>query len=64
MSEHLPRSCESTTKWCNRCCNITEHIVSDGRIGRCKNHDSSAESKKQIAARIKRETEAKNPRLF
>jgi hypothetical protein len=64
MGEHLMRGCESTLKWCNRCCNLTKHIVSDGRIGRCAECGPAGESKKQVVAREKREQEEKNPRLF
>lgn len=64
MSEHFLRCTESTLKWCNACCRMTKHIVSDGRAGRCMEHESSGESKKQIKAREQREHEAKNPSLF
>ncbi len=64
MPHHYTRDTESDTKWCNRCSRHTQHAVSDGRIGRCMEHQAEGESKKQIEARKKREEEAKNPKLF
>lgn len=64
MAEHYMRGTESVTAWCNRCNRGTQHAVSDGRRGRCLEHQTEGESKKQRAAREKREREAKAPRLF
>lgn len=47
MSEHYPRTTESVTKWCNHCWAYTRHAVSDGRVGRCEEHDAPHLSKKQ-----------------
>lgn len=54
-AEHYPRGTESVLKWCNRCGRLTKHRVDDVRAGRCLEHDAPAESKKQRAARLKRE---------
>jgi hypothetical protein len=62
--EHYPRGTESVTLWCNICGRPTQHRVDDVRAGRCMEHEAPAESKKQIAARQRREKEARNPRLF
>jgi hypothetical protein len=37
MSEHFTRNTESLRCWCYTCNDMTEHTVSDGRIGRCQN---------------------------
>ena len=47
MAEHYTRSTESVTKFCNTCGRITEHSVSDGRVGRCKEHHAPELTKKQ-----------------
>lgn len=64
MSHHYTRNTESDTKWCNICGRLTQHFVSGGRIGRCMEHESKAESKRQEKARKKRESDARNPSLF
>jgi hypothetical protein len=64
LPHHYTRDTESDTKWCNHCSRHTQHVVSNGRIGRCMEHQVSGESKKQIEARKKRADEAKNPKLF
>lgn len=62
--EHYTTNTESVTKWCNACNRPTQHSVSGGRVGRCMEHQASGESKKQKAAREKREKDARNPKLF
>jgi hypothetical protein len=47
MPEHYTQSTESVTKFCSTCGRITEHIVSAGRIGRCKEHSAPELSKAQ-----------------
>jgi hypothetical protein len=68
MSEHFTRNTEEVTRWCNHCGRFTQHIVSDGRLGRCKEHDvgnpETGLSKAQEKARADREREAASPRLF
>lgn len=64
MAEHYTRGTESVLKFCGTCGRLTKHAVSDVRAGRCMEHEISGESKKQREAREKRETAAKNPRLF
>lgn len=64
MAEHYTRGTESVLKFCKTCGRLTKHAVSDVRAGRCMEHQISGESKKQQAAREKREDEAKNPKLF
>jgi hypothetical protein len=64
MPEHSPKNTEARSAWCNTCGRLTMHYVFDGRIGRCKEHEAAAASKKQIANRAKLEKEKKNPRLF
>lgn len=67
MAEHYTRNTESCLAFCPKCGTLTKHKVSDGRRGRCMEHDAG-ESKKQIAASEKREREqkraAENPPLF
>lgn len=65
MTEHYTRNTEhGVLKWCGKCSRLTKHFVFDGRIGRCMEHEAQAETKKQKAAREKREYEARNPGLF
>ena len=66
MAEHYPRGTESVLKWCNRCGRLTKHRVDDVRVGRCMEHETTGESKKQQAERLKREKEsaAKTGDLF
>lgn len=65
--EHYPRGTISVTLWCNTCQRHTQHRVDDVRAGRCMEHEAPAESRKQIAARKKREETARKesePKLF
>jgi len=64
MAEHFTRATESTLKWCGRCHRHTKHAVSDGREGRCLEHDAPRETRKQQQAREKRERESREPKLF
>lgn len=64
MTEHYTTNTESVTRWCNRCGKPTQYKVSGGRVGRCTEHESETLSKKQKAARQKREMEERNPKLF
>jgi hypothetical protein len=40
MPEHYTRNTEEATRWCNACNARTQHAVSDGRLGRCLEHDA------------------------
>lgn len=51
-------------KFCNACNRLTKHSVSDGRIGRCMEHDAPELSKKQQRERARRDRETRNPRMF
>jgi len=68
MSEHYPRSTESTLALCARCGKITRHKVSDGRLAECLEHEAPYLTKKQARDRAKREktTNQQNqqPELF
>jgi len=64
MAEHYRRGTESVLKFCGKCGRLTKHSVTDVRVGRCMEHEISGESKKQKAAREKREKEAREPKLF
>lgn len=64
MTEHYTLNTESVTAWCNKCCNLTQHIVSGGRRGRCMECGPVGESKKQKEKREKQEKEAREPKLF
>ena len=37
MPHHFTKNTLETTKWCNTCKCNTQWLVSDGRLGRCKN---------------------------
>lgn len=58
MTEHYTAATESVFKFCAKCGKLTKHAVSSGRIGRCMEHEAAGESKKQTAARLKRERAA------
>jgi hypothetical protein len=64
MPEHSTRNTEARSAFCNHCGKVTMHAVSDGRLGRCNEHQSPALSKKQQQERARRADQAKNPRLF
>jgi hypothetical protein len=64
MAEHYPRGTESVLKWCDTCGRLTKHRVDDVRAGRCMEHETPTESKKQKTAREKRERQAREPKLF
>lgn len=63
MSEHYTRNTESILKWCDACRRLTVHPVTAGRAGRCSEHQSPAESKRQQKAREQRESAARQPQL-
>jgi hypothetical protein len=68
MAEHYTRGTESVTRWCNACGRPTQHAVSGGRVGRCMEHEAATEtggySKRELAARRKRDREQAQPALF
>lgn len=65
MAEHYTKNTEhGVLKHCNKCGTLTRHFCFSGRIGRCMEHKPQEETKKQKAARLKREREYQNPRLF
>jgi hypothetical protein len=72
MAEHYPEGTLETTAWCGTCGRHTQHRVDfppagqkgGGRKGPCLEHEAQPETKKQTAARERREKEARNPRLF
>jgi ribosomal protein L44E len=61
--EHFTRNTESILQWCNACRRLTVHPVSDGRVGRCSEHQAKATQAQQRRA-AKAERERQNPRLF
>jgi hypothetical protein len=64
MTEHYTKTTEETTKFCNRCGRLTQHAVSGGRVGRCKEHEAPALTKAQSQRREKAEKTRMNPGLF
>jgi len=64
MAEHYTKATEAISKWCDTCRRLTEHAVSSGRIGRCKEHAAAALSRKQQRQLEKQERERRQPRLF
>ncbi len=64
MSEHYTKTTEGAPHWCNKCRRITVHAVSDGRLGRCTEHESQAFTKAQLKRKEQAEHNAKNPSLF
>lgn len=51
MSEHFTRTTESVTRWCNKCGRPTQFAVSNGRLGRCIEHEAGPESETKKSAR-------------
>lgn len=47
MTEHYTRNTEYVWKWCERCGRMTEHPVSDSRVGRCKEDHGTKEKPKE-----------------
>lgn len=64
MTEHYTRNTESVTRHCNHCNRQTQHTVSDGRVGRCLEHNAEGLSQSQIANRERIERAKQNPELF
>lgn len=65
MSEHYTRNTEhGVLKNCNQCGRLTKHLVFDGRIGRCMEHEAQLETKKQKAAKARRKLEQKQKSLW
>jgi len=58
VSEHYTRNTESALRYCDRCGRVTKHAVSDGRLGRCTEHDAPHLSQRQARDRARREAEA------
>lgn len=50
MAHHFTKNTLSTTKWCNRCGRNTQWLVSDGRLGRCKEEHPLKHLKTKSAA--------------
>lgn len=51
MSEHFTRTTESVTRWCKKCGRLTQFAVSNGRLGRCTEHEAAPESEAKKRAR-------------
>ncbi len=64
MTEHFTSNTLECTAWCEHCRRRTQHEVSCGRKGRCKEHDAPEFSKKQLAQREKLRKKNQQPRLF
>jgi hypothetical protein len=64
MAEHYTKNTLECTAWCGKCQRDTQHRVDGGRRGPCLEHGSGGPSKKQLAAKEKREKRAMNPGLF
>lgn len=67
MPHHFQKSITETTEWCNKCERLTTHIVSDGRLGRCKEHSVGDADGLSVAQRKRKEQQEKDrrePKLF
>jgi len=67
MPHHFQKGIDETWEFCGKCNRQTRHIVSNGRLGRCKEHeitDSTGMTKEQQRKAKQREFERKNPTLF
>ena len=65
---HYRKDVTEAYEWCRTCNKLTTHFVSDGRLGRCKEHEHpglvDGMTKKQRERKAEQENEKKNPRLF
>jgi len=64
MSFHYTKDTTSAPSWCGRCDRVTEHFVSDGRLGHCLEHISQKHTKAQLKAIKKKKEDEDNPKLF
>lgn len=64
MTEHNTRNTETVTAWCNQCSRNTDHSVSNGRRGRCIEHNSPTFTKKQLTRRAQLERRDNSGDLF
>lgn len=67
--KHETRNTLEITKWCNTCRRMTQHRVSDRRVGTCLEHgargaDAEGRSRRQIEEAKRREKEEREPKLF
>ncbi len=67
MPHHFRKDVTEAYEFCKTCNKLTLHFVSDGRLGRCKEHsvgDADGLSKEQRKRRDEQEKEKREPRLF
>ena len=68
MPHHYQKSITEAPEWCKTCHRITAHFVSDGRLGRCKEHEPpglvDGMTKAQRERRKRQEKEQREPTLF
>jgi len=64
MPEHFTKNTLECTAWCEHCGRMTQHAVSNGRRGRCLEHEAAQFSKKQLARRERLSKQDQNPTLF
>lgn len=64
MPHHFQKNVTETWHFCNTCGRQTKHSVSDGRLGRCMEHNAPLYSKSQLKRREQQEKERREPRLF
>lgn len=67
MPHHFTRDTTETYHHCNKCGKLTLHIVSDGRLGRCKEHEVGDKDGLSVAQRKRkeqREKDEREPKLF
>jgi ribosomal protein L44E len=58
MAEHYTRSTETVFEFCPTCMRVTEHHVSDARLGRCKEHGAGSDVWTPEALAIEERTRA------
>jgi ribosomal protein L44E len=65
MPQHHTRNTVSTSKFCNICGKMTQHVVADRRVGHCLEHDAGLRmTKKQQELREKLKDAESQPDLF
>lgn len=64
MGEHYTSDTEEVLMYCPTCGRNTTHAVMAGHLAYCSEHGLPRYSKKQLAARARREAEQKQLELF
>jgi len=69
LPHHYTKDTTEAPYWCEKCFRITQHSVSGGRLGRCKEHEfagvaGTGLTRVQFKRKQQQEKEQRQPRLF